>query len=724
MKELASTAPSVGAGPLPDLSRASAVIGVVIASLGALVLIGWALNITLLKSVLPHLVTMKANTAAAFLLSGTALWLLSGRQDFKGLHALARACALVTAAVGLLTLYEYGADTNLSIDQLLFTETAAAVGTSNPGRMAPPTALCFALVGIALVLMDRRAVTSTSQFLALGSGLIGLLALCGYILEVKPLYGLARYTQMAVHTSMAFVVLAAGICLRQTAGGWMATVTGPGLGSRQLRVLLPVIIIVPLVMAWLRLHGQYAGWYGVELGLVMMTFGSIVILVSVTYASARHLNRTDQMRLEAEHQLEAANRSLEIRVAQRTVQIQAANQSLLDEVHRRRSAEDQLRRQRDEAESYFEVISVMMVVLAPDQTVVRINARGCKLLGCAREEILGRNWFDAFVPERDRQRTREVFSRLMAGELVPAEHFENSVLTHTGRERLISWHNAYLRDDAGRIMATLSSGVDITDQRAVDDEVRRLNTELEERVAARTAQLAASNKELEAFSYSVSHDLRAPLRHISGFVDLLQRHGGDQLTPQSRGYLDMVADAARQMGQLIDDLLSFSRMGRAAMSIAPFDLGPLVEEVIRAAAPSAQGRDIEWVIGALPEVRGDYAMLRQVLTNLVENAIKYSRPRAHARIEIGASTPTPDETVVFVRDNGVGFDMRYADKLFGVFQRLHRADEFEGSGIGLANVRRIVHRHGGRTWAEGETDRGATFYFSLPANITEDGGGI
>jgi PAS domain S-box-containing protein len=411
-------------------------------------------------------------------------------------------------------------------------------------------------------------------------------------------------------------------------------------------------------------------------------------------------------------------------VAERTIQLQTANQALLDEVHRRRAAEEQVRRQRDVAESYFEVISVVMVVLGPDETVTRINARGCQLLGCGREEIVGRNWFDLFVPERDRARTRATFHQLIAGTIEPVEHFENSVLTRSGGERLMSWHNAYLRDDNGRITATLSSGVDITDQRAADDQIRGLNAELEQRVAARTAQLEASNKELEAFSYSVSHDLRAPLRHISGFVDLLQRRAADQLNDENRGYLEMVDDASRQMGKLIDDLLQFSRMGRAAMSIARFELRPLVDEVIRAATLSAEGREIDWVVGELPDVHGDYAMLRQALTNLVENAVKYTRQRTRARIEVGADASNPAETVVFVRDNGVGFDMRYVDKLFGVFQRLHRAEDFEGTGIGLANVHRIVKRHGGRTWAEGEPDHGATFYLSLPTNLREDGGYI
>jgi len=246
--------------------------------------------------------------------------------------------------------------------------------------------------------------------------------------------------------------------------------------------------------------------------------------------------------------------------------------------------------------------------------------------------------------------------------------------------------------------------------------VRRLrleNARLESQVRERTVELEGANKELEAFSYSVSHDLRTPLRHILGYADALKDTVGSSLPEAELTFLNRIAKSARQMNKLIDDLLTFSRAHRTEMQRVPINLQNLLDEVIHELQPEIQGRNIVWEKGTLSQVHADPSLLRHVLSNLLLNAIKYTRPRDPSKIEIGCRIE-PTETVIYVRDNGVGFDMQRADNLFGVFQRLHDKSEFEGTGIGLANVRRIITRHGGRTWAEGRVDEGATFYFSLP----------
>jgi signal transduction histidine kinase len=228
------------------------------------------------------------------------------------------------------------------------------------------------------------------------------------------------------------------------------------------------------------------------------------------------------------------------------------------------------------------------------------------------------------------------------------------------------------------------------------------------------AELSAVNEELEAFSYSVSHDLRAPLRHVTGFASLLQRSAADRLVETESRYIRTIVEAATRMGRLIDDLLAFSRMGRTPIEHRRVSLAEVVRDAREDVPHAATAAAIAWTVHPLPDVDGDPALLRQVFVNLLSNAVKYSGAQPQPAVEVGVQPGGPDETVIYVRDNGVGFDMAYVDKLFGVFQRLHTSDAFEGTGIGLANVRRIVHRHGGRVWAEGAVDAGATFYVSLP----------
>jgi len=266
------------------------------------------------------------------------------------------------------------------------------------------------------------------------------------------------------------------------------------------------------------------------------------------------------------------------------------------------------------------------------------------------------------------------------------------------------------RDEQDRPLATMETNNDVTERKRREEEIRDLNREL----ARRSTELEVTNKELEAFAYSVSHDLRAPLRHMSGYAELLQKKAASTLDEKSRRYVTMILESANRMGRLIDDLLAFSRIGRAETQKTLVNLAQLVEEVRGEVRQETEGREIAWRIGKLPVCYGDRSMLRLVLVNLISNAVKFTRTRERAEIEVGSAGGENDEVEVFVRDNGAGFDMKYVHKLFGVFQRLHQTEAFEGTGIGLATVQRIIHRHGGKVRAEGTVDRGAAFYFSVP----------
>ncbi|MDZ8183977.1 MAG: DUF4118 domain-containing protein [Nostoc sp. ChiSLP02] len=381
------------------------------------------------------------------------------------------------------------------------------------------------------------------------------------------------------------------------------------------------------------------------------------------------------------------------------------------------SNEEILRRRETEFRSITDTLPVLIAFVDAQQRY-RFNNRAYEeWFGQSATEVCGKHLWEV-LGESAYQVIRPYVEQVLSGVEVT---FETEIPYKDGGRRYVNAIYVPQLDSQGDVEGFAVLISDISDvfhelrlRKQAETALQQLNETLEQRIQERTAQLEAANKELESFSYSVSHDLRAPFRHIAGFVELLTKHlSSTQLDETSQRYLKIIAQSAKQAGALIDELLSFSRMGRAEMCQIVLDIEELVQEVKRDLVAETQGRVINWHIRSLPQVQGDPSMLRLVLRNLMSNAIKYTQNRPIAEITIGSSD-NENEVIFFVQDNGVGFNMQYAHKLFGVFQRLHSEPEFEGTGVGLANVQRIIHRHNGQVWAESEIDSGATFYFSLP----------
>jgi PAS domain S-box-containing protein len=385
----------------------------------------------------------------------------------------------------------------------------------------------------------------------------------------------------------------------------------------------------------------------------------------------------------------------------------ASNQRLQGEIAERTRAEERFRR-------VVEFAPNAIVMIDQAGQIVLVNGQTEQLFGYCRNELLGQA-VEILVPERFRGPHpgyragffaapecramgvgRDLFGQRRDGSEVPVEIGLTPIETEDG-------------------LLVLSAIVDITERKEAEAQIHRLNADLERRVKQRTGQLEAANKELEAFTYTVSHDLRAPLRAIDGFSRIVLQEHGEAMPAEAREYLQDVRANTQQMGQLVDDLLAFSRLGRQAINKQRVEAAEVVQRCLEELCGQQAGRQVEIITGELAPCWGDVSLLKQVWMNLLSNALKYTARREVALIEIGSQPgDASEEQVYFVKDNGVGFDMRYAQKLFGVFQRFHRAEDYEGTGVGLAIVQRIVHRHGGRVWAEAEPDKGAIFRFALP----------
>jgi PAS domain S-box-containing protein len=656
-------------------SRTSAGIAVAV---GVLVLLGWVFNVAVLKSVVPGFTPMKANAAVGFILAGVSLWSAASGTQSLLYRRISQVCAGAVLLLGVLTLGEYLSGQNFGIDQLLVRDVMNYPGDI-PGRMVVNTAICFTVLGasLALLIQIKSKFAWVIQALAIVPILVAGVMLFGYAYERQGFLQVRlAYTPMALHTAAVFLLLGLGILSARPDYPFRRVMTSNGAVGGTTRLLLPVVIGFPLIIAWLIVDGYTAGYFKGAVGVALFAVTSIVGLSALILWNAGLLEAIETRRRQAEAQLHTASRY---------------------------------------ARNLLEVSLDALVTISAEGKVTDVNEAAIKVTGIPREQLVGTDFSDYFTePEQAREGYRQVFNQGFVTDYPLTIRHQDGHLTD------VLYNSSVYRDAQGNVLGVFAAARDITGRKRAEAEIHRLNAELEQRVINRTAQLEAAVKELESFSYSVSHDLRTPLRAIDGFSRILLEDHRDQLDDEGKRLLNVVRDNTSKMSHLIDDILHFARMGRLELALTDIDMEALAREVLEDLRPTLEGRNVKVDIGVLPPVRGDRNMYRQVFVNLIANAIKFTRPREVATIEI-AATAGESEHVYFVRDNGVGFDMQYVDKLFGVFQRLHGPEVFEGTGIGLAIVRRVITRHGGRAWAEGRLNEGATFYFALPAKEANHG---
>jgi PAS domain S-box-containing protein len=643
------------------VARLAALVTLLVSSL---VLVGWEFGIEAFKSIRPGLAAMNPLGALVFILAGVSLWLQGPEGPGWKARRAGQVLASAVVLVGLLKLVGIIFGWDVGIDRFLFREKLESISTGFSNRIPPNAAAGFFLVGSALLLLDVkfRRLRPAPQILALVASMITLPALVGYAYGVRSFYGLASFMPMPLNATMALLALCIGILFARPDVGLAPLFSSDTAGGIIARRVLPISITLPILLGWLRVLGQRAGLYGTEFGTALSVVTYIGVFTVIVYWNARLLHQAGLKRAQAEEALQASERRFA---------------GILD------IAED------------------AVISMDESQHIRLFNQGAEKIFGYAAQEVLGQP-LNRLIPARFVQAHRQ--------------YVHNFASAPERARRMGQRTEVYgCRKDGSEFPAEASISKLIQDGQATFTVMLRDISDrkhAEQEIIQRSAQLEASNRELEAFCYSVSHDLRAPLRGIDGFSQALLEDYAGRLDSQGKDYLQRVRAATQRMGTLIDDLLNLSRITRAEMRRETVDLSELADAIATELRQGQPDRKVEFVIAPGLRAKGDPRLMRVALENLLGNSWKFTSRRERTRIELG-HTHVNGTPAFFARDNGAGFDPAYAHRLFGVFQRLHAMTEFPGTGVGLATVQRIIHRHGGRVWAEGAVEQGATFYFTL-----------
>jgi PAS domain S-box-containing protein len=786
-------------------------LSVSLITIGCLVLIGWQFDIDVFKRPVPYVVAMNPLTAIMFIACGACLLLQASSKENNKRSPLTLWLSIFILGIALIRLISILTKYDLPVDTILYPSKLEGDIIGNlSNRMAPNTVFNFILAGTTLLMMqfETERNQKLGQFFALVILFLGLLSLLGYLYKVNSFYGIRWYIPMAVHSALTFLILALNMLFLNPDKGMMKNFTSSYSGSSSARLLVPAAIIIPALLGYLRLIGDWNDIYSKEFGVALLVLSIMVMFLLLIWFNASSLNKKDASRKEAEERLKLLNVELENKVEERTREVIRTERrfrsmienaadiiSLSDENNTIQyinpailnisgySAKEVMKNGRNTilhpddrelaASNFQKALKNRGLPVSAPIRIIHKNGKTIWLEGIIKNllhdesiKAVVANYRDVTARKeaeekilRSENRIWETLDKMMEGIQIINKKWQyvyvNESVARQGKyqkEDLIGFTmmEKYPGIDQTPLFATLrkcmhenisnfienefeyadgSKGwfelsiqpvpegifilsIDITKRKAAEQAIQKLNEELEARVQLRTNQLEAVNKELESFSYSVSHDLRAPLRSINGYAKMIEEDYQEVLDDEGKRLLSIVQHNAQRMGKLIDDLLSFSRLGRKELQKSTIHAKEFIEAAINELNKLAP-HHAEIKTGRLADFQADYALINQVFVNLLSNAVKYSSKKEKPVITIDSEIKN-NEVIYRISDNGAGFDMKYSDKLFGVFQRLHSDTEFEGTGVGLAIVQRIITKHGGKVWAEGKVNEGATFYFSLP----------